>query len=91
MAIGDWHDLDARCADLAARIGRGERVARPFDMLALFGAPALLRTAARTWVEARCPPDDAPGPLPVPRATAKDPHRLLLARLPQSRAVGADR
>ena len=63
MAIGDWRDLGARCADLAARIERGERVARPFDALALFGSPALLRKAARTWVEARCSPNDVLAPL----------------------------
>ena len=64
MAIGDWHGLDARCVDLAARVGRGEQAARPFDMLALSGAPALLRMAARTWIEARCPPDNTLDPLP---------------------------
>lgn len=63
MAIGDWHEFDASCTDLAAGILRGERVARPFDALALFGSPALLRKAARTWLEARCPPNDLLGPL----------------------------
>ena len=63
ISIGDWRDLDARCADLAARIERGERVARPFDALALFDSPSLLRETARIWVEARCPPNDALGPV----------------------------
>jgi len=62
MAIGDWRGIEARCAALAASIGRGERVARPFDMLALSSAPELLRATARTWVEARCPPDNTLGP-----------------------------
>lgn len=63
MAIGDWRELSGRCTDLAERIGRGEHVARPFDALALFGEPEVLRRAARTWLEARCPPNDALGPL----------------------------
>ena len=62
MAIGDWNGLDARCTDLAARIERGEPVARPFDAVAVFDSPALLHKAAQTWVEVRCRPNDALGP-----------------------------
>lgn len=74
MAIGDWHGLEARCTDLASRVERGERVARPFDMLALSGAPGLLRTAARIWIEARCPPGNTPDRLP--RKVARERIRI---------------
>jgi len=68
MAIGDWEGLDARFADLAARIERGEPIARPFDALAVYDSPSLQRKAAKTWVDVRCPPNDALGPLPASAA-----------------------
>ena len=65
MAIANWHDFDSRRVALVEGIERGERVARPFDVLAISDSPTVLRSAARTWIEARCQPDPALGPLPV--------------------------
>ena len=64
-----WGELETEIADLAARIGRGEKVASPGPVLALTDSLELQRKAAEIWVQARHPPKDA---LP---AIAKRPRR----------------
>ena len=66
MACAEWSDADARSADIVGRVERGERAARPFDVLALCGSPSVQQVTARIWVDARCPPDPALGPPPRP-------------------------
>jgi len=71
MAFADWTDVDVRVADIVDRIERGEPAARPFDVLAVCGAPSVQRSAARIWMEARCLSNPALGPLPRPAPSGR--------------------
>jgi len=55
MTVCDWDRIDEALALLAARIAAGEPASPPFPALAMFSAPSILQTVARTWVDARCP------------------------------------
>ncbi len=61
--ICDWTAIDDELADLKARIQRGEPVSPPWPLLALVDSPQLQRKAAEAWVAAKCPANDALGPL----------------------------
>ena len=50
LELCDWTDLGAHVDRLVAAIGRGERVTRPFPVLALLDDPALQRRAAEISV-----------------------------------------
>jgi protein O-GlcNAc transferase len=54
MQICDWRDLDATCAELAARIERDEPVCAPFSVVALLGTPSLERKAATIRARETC-------------------------------------
>lgn len=66
LQLADWSGVEDDIAALAARLERGEAAAPPFPVLAAIGSPRLQQQAARTWVNAKCPPSDALGPLPLP-------------------------
>ena len=59
MRICDWHDIDDQLAQLAERIGRKEKAAFPFPVLALTDSPPLQRKAAEIWVQDECPASHA--------------------------------
>lgn len=61
--ICDWDAIDDDLAAVAAGIRRGEPVAAPWTLLALFDSPALQRQAAEAWVAAKFPPNGALGPI----------------------------
>jgi len=63
MHVADWRDAEPLTADLAARVGRGETAALPFELLALIDEPALHRRASELYLAAR---QDIGGPLPGP-------------------------
>ena len=64
MAICDWHDLDARVAEVSAAAGRGEKATSPFALLAFSGSTAAQLTAARVWTAEKA----AAEPMPLRRA-----------------------
>jgi len=63
MLMCDWAGIDGDFARLAAAIARDEQVCAPFTALAIPLPAALQAQAARTWVRARCPPDEALPPI----------------------------
>jgi predicted O-linked N-acetylglucosamine transferase (SPINDLY family) len=61
MRICDWSQLEAECAALGARLGRGEAVANPFAVLGISASAALQRQAAELWARERFPASPVPG------------------------------
>jgi len=51
----DWGDYESDVAGILDRIRRHEKVAAPFQALALSNSPGLQKTAAEIWVDARFP------------------------------------
>ena len=64
MKLCDWRNFEADTRELFARIGRHERVATSFSVLALVDSLALQREAATIFAEDKCPPDGSLGPIP---------------------------
>ena len=67
----DWTGFDAALTDVLKRITQGQPVAPPFVVLGLTDDPALQLRAAQAWMQAKCPPNPALGPLPQRRRAGK--------------------
>ena len=67
----DWTGFDAALTDVLQRIAQGQPVAPPFVVLGLTDDPALQLRAAQAWMQAKCPPNPALGPLPQRRRAGK--------------------
>jgi predicted O-linked N-acetylglucosamine transferase (SPINDLY family) len=61
MRLCDWDGAIDDVKDLCARIGRREKVSRPFSVLSLTDVPAVQRLAAEVYALAAHPPDPALG------------------------------
>ncbi|MFO1304038.1 MAG: tetratricopeptide repeat protein [Burkholderiales bacterium] len=72
MSVCDWSGIEDACAELEARVLRGERASPPFPVLGLSSSAEVLHAAATTWVAARCPERRDVPPI-APRA----PHAKL--------------
>lgn len=53
--ICDWENIDAECQQLETRIARSEKVATPFDYLALSNSPAFQKQVAEIFVADKFP------------------------------------
>ena len=56
MHLCDWNGISSDKEDFCNALKRGQSACTPFMLLALIDSPALLRTAAETWVRDNCPP-----------------------------------
>lgn len=56
MQMCDWTGLDAKIADLSARIHRNEKVTNPFAALAFADSLSLQRKVAEIWMHEKAPP-----------------------------------
>jgi protein O-GlcNAc transferase len=61
----DWQDHEAQVAEIAARVERGERPIKVFELRPISDDPALELKCARMFAETMYPASDQAAPLPV--------------------------
>jgi predicted O-linked N-acetylglucosamine transferase (SPINDLY family) len=72
--IGAWSDFDANNQFLAAQVESREKASPPFPVVTALDSSRLQRIAAQVWVETKCPPQGALGPIGL--SLKKDKIRL---------------
>ena len=70
----EWNRYDENNLQLRVKLENKEKVSPSFPILAIYDSPSLQRVAAEIWVEAKCPPNHALGP--INKATPKTKIRL---------------
>jgi predicted O-linked N-acetylglucosamine transferase (SPINDLY family) len=63
LQVCDWSDFDSLVGQVTAGVEHGRLVAHPFIFMAVTDSPRTQHRAARDWVKATCPPNDALGPI----------------------------